>query len=132
MDSILDVLHRCAEEYKANEKKRVMELKEGAKTRKVVSKPKKKRTKKKDAAPKKKIDPKSIEELLVKKPVDKCLEHAKEYLDGKRTLYEKADLIPTWERAECYTPWCMHFVNGHCIHRECIVYNDKQRKYETN
>lgn len=127
MDSVLDVLHRCAAEYKANETKRIAELKEGTKRRTLVSKPKKKRSHKKESAPKKNVEKKSIEELVRKKPVDKCIERAKEYIDGTKGLYGCSEPIPHDERAECFTPWCMHNVNGRCVHRECIVYLSKQK-----
>lgn len=138
-DSLLDVLHECAKKYRENEEKRVREIKEKANKRKAEKKtPKKKRSRKKKDEPKlpdgkKVVESLALVEVLKKKEDDRYVKRVNDFIESGRSLYSSSfDKIPNDERAECFTPWCMHFVNGYCIHRECIVAIDKQKKYENN
>lgn len=116
MSDILEMLHRCATAYKAGEVKRIEKIKREANKRKVEKKPPKE--KKKDKVPRQRV-PRNFENA--KKCVDKSVERAKEYIEGRAKLYSGGSPIPRNERAECITPWCMHFVNGNCVHRECLI-----------
>lgn len=131
MNKILEMLHSCAERYRKSEEERVAKIKEEAKRRKVEEK--KKKPRKRKTADEKKTErlrnTDNARKYFREREPDPYVERAKEYTDGGKSLYPKPERIPLSERAECFTPWCMHNVNGHCVHRECYI--EKKRKNET-
>lgn len=151
MESILDILHQCAARYKENEARRVAKKKKRLENSRAKRKEKynadkeyhdkvlerqNERNAKMTAEEKLEFRKKNTEsarrsrekykrlkkEFGDKTPaVDKAVERAKEYLSGNLQLFDAPNIISIDERATCYSPWCMHNVNGRCIHRNCIT-----------
>lgn len=124
------MLHSCAERYRKSEEERMNKIKEDAKLRKVEEKKKRKPRKRKSVEEKKAerlAKTENARKYFKERDPDPNVELVKEYTEGQRSLYPKPERIPLSERAQCLTPWCMHNVNGHCVHRECYIEKNRKR-----